>query len=507
MTDNYCMAPIASLQQEDREYFRILTEFAFRNPFEKKSLGLAYQIAGGEYPVGKQLSSQVFGKIQQRIGQATSGGKHNWKDFSGEDRDLVRMALLHDSYDRCHALFDDLILKQINKEQSDPNVPFARETLRLLRQRGFSKEDSCRYFSFYYQLRRAWYFINDGLIGQSQSMETLRSHLWRSLFTSFPTLYEKVLWDRMEDFSTFLVGETGTGKGTAAAAIGRSGFIPFDEKKGCFSESFTSNFIEINLSQFPESLIESELFGHRKGAFTGAVENHHGIFARCSRHGSIFLDEIGDVSIPIQIKLLKVLEERSFSAVGGHDKLHFNGRIITATNKSLRNLNQKRTFREDFYYRLCSNVIRVPTLRQQLFEDATTLEALLAHTIQRIAGQPVPELLDTVLHTLEREVGSDYQWPGNVRELEQAVRSIILTMHYRTGAGDAVDLIDVLHQSIEQESLSAQDLVASYCRILYEKYGTYEKVAQITNLDPRTVKKHISQQSLSTTSQQPYHSG
>ena len=80
-------------------------------------------------------------------------------------------------------------------------------------------------------------------------------------------------------------------------------------------------------------------------------------------------------------------------------------------------------------------------------------------------------------------------------------------MHYRTGAGDAVDLIDVLHQSIEQESLSAQDLVASYCRILYEKYGTYEKVAQITNLDPRTVKKHISQQSLSTTSQQPYHSG
>ena len=113
-------------------------------------------------------------------------------------------------------------------------------------------------------------------------------------------------------------------------------------------------------------------------------------------------------------------------------------------------------------------------------------------------------MLDTVLHTLEREVGSDYQWPGNVRELEQAVRSIILTMHYQTGAGNAVDLTDVLHQSIEQESLRAQDLVASYCRILYEKYGTYEKVAQITNLDPRTVKKHISQPSLSTTHQQPY---
>ena len=92
----------------------------------------------------------------------------------------------------------------------------------------------------------------------------------------------------MEDFSTFLVGETGTGKGTAATAIGRSGFIPFNEKKTTFSEIFTNNFIEINLSQFSESLIESELFGHRKGAFTGAVDDHHGIFALCSPHGAIF---------------------------------------------------------------------------------------------------------------------------------------------------------------------------------------------------------------------------
>jgi DNA-binding NtrC family response regulator len=485
------MTPIPSLQQEEREYFRRLTEFAFRNPFEKKSLNLAYQVAEGEFPAGEQLRNQVFGKISQKIEQATDREKYNWKDFSGEDRDLIRIALLHDSYDRCYPQFDDLIIKQIGTEHSDPTVPFAGETLRMLRRRGFSEADSRRYFSFYYQLRRAWYFINDGLIGQSKAMETLRSHLWRSLFTSFPTLYEKVLWDRMEDFSTFLVGETGTGKGTAAAAIGRSGYIPFDEKKLCFAESFTSNFIEINLSQFPESLIESELFGHRKGAFTGAVENHRGIFARCSPHGSIFLDEIGDVSIPIQIKLLKVLEERSFSAVGGHDKLHFNGRIVTATNKSLKDLNQERTFREDFYYRLCSNVIRVPTLRQQLYEDSSSLESLLAHTIQRIAGQPVPELLDTVLQTLEREVGPDYHWPGNVRELEQAVRSILLTMHYRPGSGEAAHLTEILHQAIEREKLSAQELVASYCTILYEKYGTFEKVARITKLDPRTVKKHI----------------
>jgi len=482
------------LQPEDRDYFRILTEFAFRNPFEKESLRLAYRVAGGKYPVGEQLRYQVYETIKKRIRQVTLNEKFTWKHFSGEDRDLVRFALLHDSYYRCFTKFDDLILKQIKEDLSDQPVSFAQETLLLMRSRGFSVDDSLRYFSFFYQLRRAWYFINHELIGQSMSMETLRSHLWRSLFTSFPDLYEKVMWNRMEDFSTFLVGETGTGKGTAATAIGRSGFIPFNEKKVNFNESFTNNFIEINLSQFSESLIESELFGHRKGAFTGAVDNHKGIFALCSPHGAIFLDEIGDVSVPIQIKLLKVLEERSFSPVGGHNKLHFNGRIVTATNKSLIELKQQKTFREDFYYRLCSNVINVPTLRQQIFEDSSTLEALLAHTILRIAGKPVPELLDKIMQLLEREVGLNYDWPGNVRELEQSVRSILLTLHYNKNTSGTLGYTNELHRAIERESVNAQGLISIYCSILYRKYGTFEKVAKITNLDPRTVKKHIQNQ-------------
>src|SRR5256885_4529537 len=142
----------------------------------------------------------------------------------------------------------------------------------------------------------------------------------------------------MEEFSTLLLGETGTGKGTAAAAIGRSGFIPYDDKQHRFAESFTRSFVALNLSQHPETLIESELFGHRKGAFTGAVEAHEGIFARCSPHGAIFLDEIGDVSTPVQIKLLQVVEDRTFSPVGSHERQRFRGRVISATHKPLHEL-------------------------------------------------------------------------------------------------------------------------------------------------------------------------
>ena len=455
-------------------------------------LTLPIRLQGGEYSIGEQLRRRVFEAVGAQVRKLEVDGKADWQAFSGEDRSLVRIGLLHNAYYQCYSDFDDFILQQIESKEPDLPIFFAKDILTLLCSRGFNTKEALRYFSFFYQLRRAWYFIHHGLLGQSNSMVTLRSHLWRSVFTSFPGLYEKSLWSRMEDFSTFLVGETGTGKGTAAAAIGRSGFIPFIENKRCFSESFTSNFIEVNLSQFSESLIESELFGHKKGSFTGAVGDHKGVFSLCSPYGSIFLDEIGDVSIPIQIKLLKVLEERSFVAVGGHNKLFFKGRIISATNRSLADLQEQSTFRQDFYYRLCSNVIEVPPLRQQIAEDPATLEILLAHTVQRITGETIQDLQDQVIEIIHKEVGTDYNWPGNVRELEQAVRSIILTKHYNIDTGWQYNELQNLHHGIEKESLSARQLISGYCRLLYNKYGTFEKVAEITELDPRTVKKHLS---------------
>ena len=142
-------------------------------------------------------------------------------------------------------------------------MPFASDALALLGRRGFSAEDSKRFLGIFFQLRRAFHFIVQELIGESNCMKAFRRHLWDNVFTHDIRWYDRYLWNRMEDFSTLLLGETGTGTGTAAAAIGRSGFIPFDERKGRFAESFTRGFVSLNLSQYPETLIESELFGHR----------------------------------------------------------------------------------------------------------------------------------------------------------------------------------------------------------------------------------------------------
>ncbi|MCP5002494.1 MAG: sigma-54-dependent Fis family transcriptional regulator [Planctomycetes bacterium] len=490
-----CMSKNLTIIPEEKDFFFALKETAFINPFSPKRQELNSKIAGTtgtKNLTGENLLRIMINSVSERIKQIESEKRGDLRLYTGEEREMMRVALLFDTYYRFIDDFESLIKKQVKAGNDSCPVPFANEVLTLLKHRGFNTEQSLHYFAFFYQLKRAVFFIDQSLIGRSASMEELRCHLWNNIFTYNTQWYENFLWNRMEDFSTFILGETGTGKGTAAAAIGRSGYIPFDEKRGCFSESFTSNFISINLSQFPESIIESELFGHKKGAFTGAVENHQGVFARCKPHGAIFLDEIGEISIPVQIKLLKVIQERTFQIVGGHQNLRFHGRVIAATNKPLKELRKQKDFRDDFFYRLCSDVISVPTLRQQIKEVPDTLRILLSHTLNRITATPTPDLQKSILSVLKKELPEDYSWPGNVRELEQAIRRILLTNSY---TGDAcntpTDLQGRLHHGIDNGTLNAQEILSAYCTLLYQRCGTYEDVARKTKLDRRTVKKYV----------------
>jgi DNA-binding NtrC family response regulator len=488
-----CMKRTTKLTPVDRDFFGLVAQAAFSNPFGSDRAELDFKIAGCPREVADDVRVEcVTHKVMERVRSLEEEGRADVRLYAGEDRYLMQSAFLFEVFHRFLDALDRLILDQIQAGDTPCRVAFAREVLSMLARRGFTSSDAHRFLAMFYQVRRAFYFIDRDLIGESPSMKQLRLHLWNNVFTHDIRWYERYLWNRMEDFSTLLLGETGTGKGTAAAAIGRSGFIPYDGDKERFGESFTRNFISINLSQYPEALIESELFGHRKGAFTGAIEQHHGVFARCSPHGSIFLDEIGDVTIPVQIKLLQVLQERTFSPVGSHDKQRFNGRVIAATNQPLDELRRKGLFRDDFYYRLCSDIIVVPSLRQRLRENPRELDAMLKHVILRLTGEASKELLELVREVLGMDLGLHYGWPGNVRELEQAVRRILLTRHYQ---GDhsvaASDLQARIAAGIAAASLNARELMTAYCALLHQRYGTYEEVSRRTGLDRRTVKKYI----------------
>ena len=429
-----------------------------------------------------------------RVASLESRGLAQVRRYAGEERATMRTVLLFEAYQRFRAPLDKLVVTQIANGDSSVPVHFARELLSLLEQRGLTEEEALRTFAIFFQIRRAHHFIVEGLVGESACMREFRRRLWENVFTHDIRHYERCLWNRMEDFSTLLLGETGTGKGTAAAAIGRSGFIPFDSKKQCFAESFTRSFVSINLSQYPETLIESELFGHRKGAFTGAFEAHEGVFARCSAHGAIFLDEIGEVSAPVQIKLLRVLQDRLFSPVGSHEQARFRGRVIAATNKPLDALRGEGGFRPDFYYRLCSDTITVPPLRQRLSEEPRELDSLLGHIMTRVAGDAAPQLLPLVRAGLTGVIRNRYEWPGNVRELEQAVRRILLTRSYSSEpVGTPPGRASQLASAVSAGKLDAAALLGAYCALLYERCGNLEEVARRTNLDRRTVKRYLAQ--------------
>ena len=299
------------------------------------------------------------------------------------------------------------------------------------------------------------------------------------------------LWNRMEDFSTLLLGPTGAGKGTAAAAIGRSGYIPYDQSKNAFSENFIDVFISINFSQYSKTLIESELFGHKKGAFTGAIENYKGVFARCSPYGAILLDEIGEVSQPIQIKLLQVLQERQFMPVGDHATQRFSGRVIAATNRPMEQLCEHRILRPDFFYRLCSDIILVPSLAHRIGEDFNELKVMINLTLQRILGKSSPGQVNRLHRQILEQLGPHYPWPGNVRELEQCVRRLLISNRYSPlQSSSPGGLGKHLQSGICDGTVDIQSLICGYCYLLYKRFGTYEEVARRCKLDRRTAKKH-----------------
>jgi len=481
------------LNSGEKEFLTQVCRAAFTNPFSDERAEIDIRLSGVSATASESKRiNKVVDKVNDWFRNFEHSGKANVTFYSGEDRELVEKAFLFELFYRFKDKYDQLILNQIQNGDTPVKIPFLNEALASLIQRGFSEEYARRYFALGFQMRRAFYFIKNSLVGNSACMKSLRLQLWNNIFTHSIDFYNRYLWNKMEDFSTLLLGETGTGKGTAALAIGRSGFIPLDKRKKSFEESFTRSFVSLNLSQFPETLIESALFGHKKGAFTGAIENYQGVLDQCSPYGSILLDEIGEISKPIQIKLLQVLQERVFTAVGSQKQNRFQGRVITATNRPLKKLRGEKIFRDDFYYRLCSDIIAIPPLRQRILEDPSELDLLLGITIKRLVGRSSPELVVNIQSIIDSSLGPDYLWPGNVRELEQCVRRIFLKGTY--SGDDAIsdlDLEQTLINGIDQGSIDSYRLTSGYCYLLYQRHQTFEEVARRTGLDRRTVKKYI----------------
>ncbi len=239
--------------------------------------------------------------------------------------------------------------------------------------------------------------------------------------------------------NVLICGESGTGKELVARAIHYN------------STRSSSPFVAVNCSAVPEALLESELFGHMKGSFTGAISNKTGLF-EVANGGTIFLDEIGDTTPTIQVKLLRVIQEREFRRVGGNQDIKVDVRIVAATNKDLEKAVAEGSFREDLYYRLDVIPIRLPPLRLR----SGDIPLLVKHFLERFSkesGKPLPVLSPEAMHVL-----LEHEWRGNVRELENLIERVVAFSS--EGRVTDAELRGWLHRSVvsHQENGAALDL-------------------------------------------------
>ncbi len=299
-----------------------------------------------------------------------------------------------------------------------------------------------------------------GFIGESEAMQTVYRAVEKAASTTATVL---------------ITGESGTGKELVARAIHYT------------SPRASAPFIPVNCGGIPEGLLESELFGHVKGAFTGATESRAGFF-QTADGGTIFLDEISDTSPSMQVKLLRVLQDGEVCMVGSSKTRKVDVRIVAATNKDLFALVNKGMFREDLFYRLNVITIVMPPLRDRGDDDILAMIHSFAREFAEEAGKFVPEFSGDALQVLR-----NYQWPGNVRELENVIQRLVVMTE-----GDLIevpDLPSLMRFSALRESglkRTLAEVEAEHIRnVLSSVDGNKSRAAEILGIDRKTLREKL----------------
>jgi transcriptional regulator with AAA-type ATPase domain len=489
-----------------------ISRLSFANPFlperiehERDVLGDDFQPAemvwsvragSAESPNVPKLAARAEALAEMLRGRLLSG-----TSASAEDIALYEDVVLYVLYSRYENELFTLVVAPPEGERAGPVgcwAGFASDAERFFRTPGVrspSPPELAHLFACFFQVRRAFHHTFRFIVGASMPAARLRGAVWQSIFTHDMRRYRRSLYAQMHDVTTLVTGPSGTGKELVARAIAFSRYIPFDHRTRRFASDFESAFHPLNLSALSPTLIESELFGHRRGAFTGALSERAGWLEVAGPHGTVFLDEIGELDAAIQVKLLRVLQERTFQRLGDTKAIHFAGKIVAATNRDLAAEMAAGRFREDFYYRLCSDRVETPSLAAQLAGAPDELGRLVLFLADRIAGPAEGAALAREVEAwIERHLGRGYTWPGNVRELEQCVRNVLVRKEYRPERKSGV--LDELVDGVRAKRFTADELLNRYCTLVYAETGSYVETARRLKLDRRTVRARVDSQLL-----------
>jgi DNA-binding NtrC family response regulator len=518
---------MAFLSATERSFLAAVSEFAYCNPFLPEHTRLEREALGADFVEGEPVWSQlvadperpranvwrIYEKLKKLAEELRS--RLTSQKFTPRDADLLLYedAILHLLYQSYYRQFYEASFGAAATLTSRWRFyhEFLSDWRRFFEIDGVhlpTRHDPRHTFACFRQIQRAFEQIFRDIIGGSMPAARLRASVWQSIFTHDMRRYRRTLYGRMGEFATLITGPSGTGKELAARAIAQSCYQPFDDKKIAFAGDDAALFFPINISALSPTLVESELFGHRRGSFTGAIDDRKGWLETCPAVGSVFLDELGDLDPAIQVKLLRVIETRTFHPVGETAASRFHGKLIAATNRDLAARIQQGQFREDLYYRLCSDQIATPSLAEQLADSPQVLNELIVYMARRVAGAEAEQFWGEVALWIEENLGRDYAWPGNYRELEQCVKNVLIRRDYKPsrpapghlgGGGDGGSGTGAMARMVEDfrgGRTTVNELLTRYCTIVYRSTGSYEETARRLGLDRRTVKTRIDRELL-----------
>jgi DNA-binding NtrC family response regulator len=520
--------PMALLPSADWRAAEAIARIGYTNPFlpervdlERRALRRRYIEMGpiirswpgerllGNVPAMRERAESLLAEVRRRLEMGEPATRAELLVYE----DLALYVL----YGRYMGAFDGLVSRSLQEGRWDGQVPFWGEYHAEFRRlfEGCGRElPSCHdpktIFAGFFQIERAFAQIYHEIVGGSMPAARLRAAVWESIFTRDMRRYTRSLHRRMADVPTLIVGPSGSGKELVARAIGRSSFIPFEPGTRRFLAGTADLFVPLNLAALAPTLIESELFGHKKGAFTGALADRDGWLKGRSAYGAVFLDEIGELDVAIQVKLLRVLESRTFQRLGDTESLAFKGKILAATNRDLGAEMHAGRFRHDLYYRLCADQVVTPSLAEQLADRPEDLPELVRFIAQDVLaddpGRPAPDdglaeeverLTAEVVDWIDGALGRGYAWPGNFRELGQCVRNVMIRGSYRPpsaprGRSGGPGAVAELLQQVGEVELTVDELLGQYYALAYDRSGgSYTVAGRRLGVDWRGIKRRL----------------
>jgi transcriptional regulator with AAA-type ATPase domain len=496
---------MALFQARERALAERVSELAFENPFGPRRVELEREILGAQYVAGPGVwtpgTDRESDANSERIGQRAEAllsalRRRPPARLDRGERGLYRDLVFYASFHAHEAAFFALVEQsERGEELGFPDFPGfcarLRRDLAAIDEHP-SDAEAAHYLACMFQIRRAFHHIFHRIVGVSAPVARLRVDVWRSVFTHDLRRYVTDLYPHVGQLPTLVTGPSGSGKELVIRAIALSRYVGFEPRRARFTADFSAMLFPLSVPALPTTLVESELFGHRRGAFTGATQDRVGYLEQCPATGTVFLDEIGDLEPIVQVKLLRLLQDGSYQRVGESRRRSFLGKIAAATHRDLAALLADGRFRDDLYYRLCADRIETPSLAERLRDEPNELALLLELLARRWLGLDAGRrLAGETLDYLNRHLPADYAWPGNVRELEQCLRSVLLRRAYHPPRAEAASASVALAAELEAGRLEAEELMVRYVRHVHALAGSQVAAARRLGLDRRTVARYL----------------